>query len=58
MAASPEQILDQKVEETLWKAVLAHSTPSRRLVLKAAGTGAVMAALESIFPVDMARSMA
>lgn len=55
---SPETMLDQKVEQTLWQAVLEHSTPDRRQVLQAVGAGTVLAALHSIFPVGMARSMA
>lgn len=55
---SPEKILDKQVEETLWKAVLEHSTPSRRQVLQATGVAAAMAALHTVFPVATARAMA
>ena len=58
LAGTPEQLLQQKVDETLWKMVLEHSTPDRRQVLKAVGMAAAIAALHEVFPVQTAHAVA
>jgi nitrate/nitrite transport system substrate-binding protein len=54
---SSEKLLDEAVERSLLHAVFGHD-PARRAVLRTIGTGAALAALESVFPLTAAKAIA
>jgi len=56
-AATTETLLDRAVEKSLLHAVFGHD-PTRRAVLRTMGTGAALAALETVFPLGAAKAIA